>query len=420
MTRRFLFALFVPVALAALAAGADWPCFRGAKRDNHSPDKGLLKEWPKDGPKLAWKATGVGQGFSSVAVAGDRVYTMGNKGGDAYLFAIDRKKGGEPLWEAKIGADDNRNYPGTRCTPTVDGDRVYGLSAAGDLVCVEAPTGKELWRKSFNKDYKGSAGGWKYSESPLIDGDRLVCTPGGGTAPLLVLDKKTGEEVWKAQLKPKARGISAGYSSVVISKACGVKQYVTLTSAGTVGFDAATGKELWRYEKLGNNTANIPTPVVLGDQIFTTAGYGKGGALLTLSKDGDGVSAKEEYYEGDLRNKHGGVVVVGDYVYGDTDDSGNPYCAEWKTGRTQWKRNQTKVKFRGSGSASLTYADGHLYVHYANGYVSLVPASPKGYKEAGSFKIPNSNANSWAHPVVIDGKLYLREKDAVWCYDVKG
>src|SRR5262249_35962808 len=230
MTRRFLFALLVPVALATLAAGADWPCFRGTKRDNRSPDSGLLKEWPKDGPKLVWKATGVGQGFSSVSVVGDRVYTMGNKDGNAYLFAIDRKKGGDPLWEAKIG-DGGRGggHPGTRCTPTVDGDLVYGLSAVGDLVCVESTTGKEKWRKSFRKEYKGQVGGWEYSESPLIDGDRLVCTPGGTVATLLVLDKKTGEEIWKAPLK-----IGAGYSSVVISNAGGKKPYVTLTLAGTI------------------------------------------------------------------------------------------------------------------------------------------------------------------------------------------
>jgi outer membrane protein assembly factor BamB len=410
---RLLTCLFAAAALAGLSAGADWPCFRGAKRDNHSPDKGLLKAWPKDGPKLVWKATDVGQGFSSVSVAGERVYTMGNVDRVSYIFALDRNKGGKPLWKAEVGPDNNNSYPGTRCTPTVDGDLVYGLSAAGDLVCVEAATGKEKWKKSF-KDYKGAVGGWKYSESPLIDGDRLVCTPGGGTASLLVLNKKTGEEIWKAPLK-----VTAGYASVVISNACDVKQYVTLTADGAIGVDAKTGKELWRYRELGRNTANCPTPVVLGDQIFTTAGYGKGGALLTLSKDGEGVSVKEEYYERALGNRHGGVVVVGDYVYGDTDHNGNPWCAEWKTGKVKWKRTQAKGKFSGRGSASLTYADGNLYVRYADGYVCLVPASPKGYEEKGAFKIPNSNTNSWAHPVVIDGRLYLREKDVVWCYDVK-
>src|SRR4051812_24780478 len=176
---RLFTGLVVLAAFALSALAADWPQYRGSDRSNVSPDKGLLKEWPKDGPKLVWKATGVGQGFSSVSVAGGRVYTMGNKDGNAYLFAIDRKKGGSPLWEADLGPDNNRSSPGTRCTPTVDGDRVYGLSAAGDLVCVEAATGKLKWKKSFSKDYKGSVGGWKYAESPLIDGDRLVCTPGG-------------------------------------------------------------------------------------------------------------------------------------------------------------------------------------------------------------------------------------------------
>jgi outer membrane protein assembly factor BamB len=194
---------------------------------------------------------------------------------------------------------------------------------------------------------------------------------------------------------------------------------VQLTGGGVVGVSAKDGKLLWQYDRLGRNVANIPTPIVLGDQVFCAAGYGKAGALLTLSREGDGIKVKEEYYEGELKNKHGGLLVVGDYVFGDTDDRGNPFCAEWKTGKVRWKRNTTKNKGKGGGSASLTYADGSLYVRYSNGWVALVPATTDGYAEKSSFKIPNSDRNSWAHPVVIDGRLYLREKDTVWCYDVK-
>ncbi len=406
-----LFFLTACLTWSSLALAADWPQFRGPNRDDVSPDKGLLGQWPEKGPKLLWKGTGVGQGFSSVAVAGDRVYTMGNKDDTAYIFALSRQNG-KFLWEARVGEGGRGGgYQGTRCTPTVDGQLVYAIGPLGDLVCVESATGKEKWRKSF-RDYRGTKPRWDYAESPLIDGDRLVCTPGGRTATLLVLDKKSGEEVWKAPL-----GFSAGYSSVVISNSRGVKQYVTLTADGTIGVRASDGKLLWRYDRLARNTANIPTPIILGDQVLTAAGYRKGAALLTLNKKQDGsFEAKEEYYNEDMGNRHGGLVVVGDYVYGDRDQSGQPYCADWKKGEIVWKRRGIG---KGRGSASLTYADGHLYVHYANGYMALVPVPSKAYSEKGSFKVPNSNTNSWAHPVVIDGKLYLREKGLVWCYDVK-
>jgi len=395
-------------AQSPAASKADWPQFRGPDRTNLSPDKNLLKKWPESGPKLLWKGQGVGIGFSSVAVAGDRVYTMGDKNGAAQIFALSRKTG-KLLWGTPIGKAGG-NYEGTRCTPTVEGDRVYGIGQFGDLVCLNANTGKLIWRKNFLKDFGGRPGGWQFSESPTLDGDRLIVTPGGPKATVVALDKKTGKEIWRNDA-----GYEAGYSTVVISNSCGVKQYVQLTAGGTIGVSAADGKTLWRYEKLGNNTANIPTPIVLGEQIFTSAGYGKGGALLTLSGDASSMTVKEEYYKGELRNKHGGILAVGDYIFGDTDDSGRPFCAEWKTGEIKWKRGG---RGKDSGSASLTYADGHLYIRYSDGYVVLVPAIPDGYKEVSSFKIPNSDTNSWAHPVVIGGRLYLREKDIVWCYDV--
>lgn len=403
-----LLSLSLSPVLFAADPKADWPGFRGAKRDNISPDKGLLTTWPKGGPKLVWKGTGVGQGFSSVAVAGDKVFTMGDKDRASWLFALNRDTG-KLEWETKVGRAGG-NYSGTRCTPTVDGDYVYGIGQFGDLVCLEKATGKEVWRKNFATDFSGQSGGWNYTESPLVDGDRLVCTPGGEKATMVALDKKTGEEVWRSPFRD-----TAGYASAVISNAGGVKQYVQLTSQGTVGVDAKDGKLLWKNKRFAGNTANIPTPIVLGDQIFTCAGYSTGGALLSLRATNDGVEAKEEYYKRELTNKHGGVTVVGDDVYGDTDDRGQPFRANWKTGKLVWKRNGGG---NGEGSASITYADGHLYIHYQDGWVALVPANGKGYVEKGGFQIPNADVNSWAHPVVIGGRLYLRDKDTVWCYDV--
>ena len=403
-------------------ATAEWPQFRGPNRDDHSPDKGLRKEWPKDGPPVVWKATGLGAGFSTVSVAGGRIFTMGDrdtredgkKAKACFVIALGLADGKE-LWSARVGAAGG-NIAGPRCTPTVDGDQVYALGQFGDLVCLEAATGKERWRKNLPKDFKGGCGGWNYTESPLVDGDRLVCTPGGKEHTIAAVDKTTGALVpgWKGAVPG---GSEAGYSSIVISYGAGRRQYVQLLAAGVVGVDAADGTYLWRYDKLAHNTANIPTPIVRGDFVFCCAGYGKGGALLKLVAADGGVQAREVYYNKELRNKHGGVVLVGDYLYGDRDDSGNPFCADVNDGKvaTGW---QARPRKQGGGSVAVTYADGRLYFRYDNGWVALVEADPSGYRETGAFKIPNSTHQSWPHPVVVGGRLYLRERDTLWCYDV--
>jgi outer membrane protein assembly factor BamB len=407
--------LLVASTLAAEGPeSASWPQFHGPKRDNLSTDTGLLKEWPADGPPLAWKATGLGGGYASVSLADGKVFTMGDKDGSAFIRALDATSG-KPLWSAKVGKAGG-GAGGSSSTPTIDGDRVYALGQHGDLVCVEAAEGKERWRHNLADEFKGTRGGWDYCESVLVDGDKLVCTPGGSQATVLALDKKSGEVVWKCPIPNE----SAGYASMVVSEAGGVRQYVQLLANSLVGVRAADGKLLWRYgekgDRFGNNTANIPTPVVLGNRVFAAAGYGRGGALLELSATDGQLTAKELYWNHELNNKHGGVVIVGDKVYADRDDSGTPYCADLKTGKTKWHKNE---RTQGQSSAAITYADGRLYVRYANGFIALVEANDKGYKEHGCFKIPNGDNNSWNHPVVIGGRLYLREKDVLWCYDVK-
>lgn len=403
-----------------LAAREDWPQFRGPKRDGVSTETGLLKEWPKDGPTLAWKATGLGSGFSTVAIAGGRVFTAGDRDDACYLIALDQESGKE-LWKARLGDDGQHGgYAGPRGTPTVDGSRVYVLGQQGDLLCADVDGGKEVWRKNLPKDFGGRVGGWSWSESPLVDGDKLVCTPGGRDATIVALNKNTGATLWRAAVPGND---PAGYSSIVISTVGGIKQYIQLTGNGVIAVNAQNGKFLWRYDGQarggrGNfmgNTANIPTPIVNGEYVFCSVGYGKGGALLKMTARGGTVTAQEVYFNRELTNKHGGWVMIGDYVYGDRDDSGFPQCANWKTGKVMWQRSGG----RGDGSASVTYADGHLYFRYQNGVMTLVEANGSAFKEKGSFKIPGQRQPSWPHPVVAGGKLYLREQDQLLCYDVK-
>jgi outer membrane protein assembly factor BamB len=395
------------------AAESDWPLFRGADRTGVSKDTGLLKQWPKDGPPLAWKTEGLGIGFSSVSVSGERAFTMGDVNKACYLFGIDRAKGGK-VWELNVGKGGG-NYEGPRCTPATDGELVFALGQMGDLVCASARDGKEVWRKNMKTDFAGRSGGWNYTESPLIDGEHLVVTPGGSKATMVKLDKKTGKQVW-AGVVPG--GDTAGYSSVVIANFGGVKQYVQLMANGLVSFAAEDGKMLWRYgtkgDRFGGNTANIPTPIVRGEHVFAAAGYKRGAALLKIKRDGDTFTPEEVYWNKELSNRHGGVILVGDKLFGDYDHDGRPWCADFKTGKVLWTRDGGK----GRNSASITTAEGKLYIRYADGWVVLADATADGYTELSAFKVPNGQGNCWAHPVVVGGKLYIRERDTLWCYDV--
>ncbi len=407
---------------AGARATADWPSWRGPKRDALSPDTGLLKSWKAGGPPLAFKATGLGTGYSSVSVAGDRIYTLGDKGGTQHLFALDAKDG-KTLWTAKIGAPWVDQFAGPRGTPTVDGGSVYAVGTEGDLVCVDAATGKQRWRKSLATDFGGQVmSSWKYSESPLIDGDRVIVTPGGSKALLVALDKNTGQDVWRTyperDLGPKGKD-GAGYSSVVISNAAGVKQYVQLTGRGLVGVRASDGRLLWNYNKVANDVANISTPVVKGDYVFASTGYQTGSVLLKLEAAAGGVDANEVYFLDSkvFQNHHGGFVLVGDHIYGGHGhNKGFPICIEMATGKVVWGG---ETRNAGTGSAAVVYADGNLYFRYQNGVMVLIEATPTGYSEKGSFTIPDVAGPSWPHPVVVGGRLYLREQDNLFVYDVK-
>jgi outer membrane protein assembly factor BamB len=302
----------------------------------------------------------------------------------------------------------------------VDGGLVYALGTDGDLICVAAKTGKEVWRKNLQKDFGGKMmSGWKYSESPLVDGEKLVCTPGGKDAALVALNKKTGEIIWKCEIPDQDLG-GAGYASIVVSRGAGVKQYVTLLGRGAIGVAAESGKFLWVYKRVANGTANIPTPVAHGDYIFVSTAYGTGSALLRLIKTDKGVRAEEVYWldSKTFQCHHGGFLRVGDYIFGaHGHGQGNPICIEMKTGKVLWKERQP-----GGGSGSLVYADGRLYFRYQNDLVALMAADSQKYRLISTFQLPKRpgmGGPGWAHPAIADGKLYLRHRDVLFCYDIK-
>jgi outer membrane protein assembly factor BamB len=402
--------------LTALSGGgaADWSGWRGPKRDARSSDRGLLKELPADGPPLLWQIDGLGGGFSSVAIADGKIFTQGGRGG-CHLIALDVKDGRE-LWSLPFGAGEPNG------TPTYADGRVFAIDNQGTLIAADADTGKELWKKNFSEDFGGRMmSQWGYSEGPLVDGNRLIVTPGGDEALMAALDVKTGDVIWKTQTPDLGSNgqPGAGYTGAVVSEAAGVRQYINLVGKALVGVDAETGKVLWHYERVNNGTANIPTPLVKDDQVFVSTGYGAGAALLEIRKSGSNLRVKEVYFiDGTtFQNHHGGMVVDGDYIYaGAGHNNGIPTCIEWKTGKIRWGSERHS---QGRESAALLWVDGRLLFRYQNGVVAFVEASPNGYQELGSFRPAFNQREAWAHPVVYEGRLYLRSQGVLMCYDLR-
>lgn len=402
---------FAAAAEAILAA--EWPTWRGADRTAVSPETGLLDRWDAAGPPLAWQIDGLGRGYSSVAIAGGKAFTLGQRQGQAQLIAIDLASRKE-LWAARVGGGSPNS------TPTVDGDLVFALGRDGDLLCTDANTGRELWRASFPRDFGGKMmSGWGYSESPLVDGNNLICTPGADDAIMAALNKRTGKVVWKTRMQNIGGngGDGAAYSSPVISQAAGVKQYVQIVGRGLIGVSAQNGQLLWGYNRIANGTANIPTPLVKGDYVFCSTGYGTGAALLKVTRSGRQLRAVEQYFlpAKEMQNHHGGMILLGKYIYcGHGHNEGFPLCVDMETGKIQWFGGRGA----GSGSAAVVYADGHIYFRYQDGTMALVEARPDGYNLKGKFKLASVRGESWPHPVISDGKLYLRDQEVLMCYDI--
>ena len=421
-----ILSLTAPVPKGTSAAG-DWPQWRGPNRDDVSLETGLLKKWPEGGPKLAWTFDKAGVGFSSPVIAAGHVYLLGSedaaKGANEFLLCLSEKDGKE-AWRVPLGTGDG-NYDfnwgnGPRSTVTVDGDRVYALGAKGDLLCFASADGKQVWAKNLVKNFGGKTPNWGYSESVLVDGDTVVCTPGGDKGTMLGLNKTTGELAWRSTDLTDG----AGYSSIVVSEAAGVRHYVQQTMSNACGVRPGDGKLLWKRADIAYAIAVIPTPIVYKDSVFVTSGYNAKCALIKLSKSGDGLKAESEYAKNkSLSNHHGGVVRVGEYIYGHDDNNGW-VCLEFANAKST-DGPEPNWKSKDLGKGSVTFADGNLYCYSeGKGICALVRANPDKWDEVSRFKIhseskiPRKGGLIRTHPVVANGKLYLRDNELLFCYDV--
>ena len=381
----------------------DWSQWRGKNRDGVSAERGLLKDWPAGGPKLAWTAKGAGEGYSSFAVAGGKVYTLGARGGTEYTMAFDEATG-KKLWEVATGSRfRNDRGDGPRATPTIDGGQVYAYGASGDLAVLDADTGKIAWKLNVIEKFGGRNITWGLSESPLVMPDRILINAGGSNGSIIAVNRKDGSLLWKSGSD------EAGYSSAILLPFQGIPQAIFFSASHGVAVDARDGRELWTYGKASNGTANVATPIARGNKVFFSSDYGTGGGLVALSGTGNKITASEVYFTREMRNHHASSVLVGDHLYGFS--SAILTAMKFETGEVAWRD-------RSVGKGSVVFADDRLYLFSENGVAGLAEANPAGYKEHGRFEIRTGSLPTWSHPVVANGKLYLRDQDTIYAYSV--
>jgi len=391
------------------AAGPFWPRFHGPKGDNISTDTGLLKEWPTDGPKLLWTAKGLGHGFASVVIADGLIYTAGNKDDKTMVTALDLE--GKTVWQEDNGEAWTGEHPGTRGTPTLDADRLYHESPLGEVVCMEAKTGKRVWSLNILKEFDGQNITWALAESVLIDGDRAICCPGGKKASVVALDKMTGKPVWRAQ----GTGVPTSYATATVAECQGLRMVLAMNAKALLGVNADNGELLFTHPHETRYDVNATSPIYHGGEVFICSGYGSGAELLKLSVEGRKASVERVWESKELDNHHGGVILLNGYVYGAAQESnrGGWVCLDWKTGKKMYAE-------RGVGKGSLTYADGLFYCLSEQRDMGLVEATPQALKVISRFKVPSGGQGpSWAHPVVCGGRLYVRHSDQLYAYDVR-
>jgi len=419
---KVLTTLLASTILTATSHADDWPQWQGPHRDAISQEHGLLKEWPKDGPALAWETKGLGGGDSAPSVAAGQIFGMGNRGEDEVVWALSEKDGKE-LWATRLGPAfkqrPSQGKEGPACTPTVDGDRVYVEGLGGALACLEAKGGKILWQISLTGDLGGRPPMWSYRESPLVEGEKLICTPGGEGATMVALDKLSGKTIWKSQ---SAAAAGAAYSSPIAITFEGQRQYVQFAAKALLGVAAANGKVLWTYARPSNGMGiSCSTPVYHDGELFASSAYGAGGGLVRLVKDADGgIKAEEVYATKKMQNHHGCMVLLDGALYGANggNEGGFLACLDFQTGKVLWDGREDAQKRAPKGS--IAFADGRLYYRTEKGTVLLIEPSPKEYLERGRFEQPERTKQpAWAHPVIANGKLYVRDQETLFCYDVK-
>ncbi len=391
---------------------ADWPQWRGPNRDGKSADTHLLQQWPSGGPPLVWKVPGLGRGYSGVALVGDQLFTMGEKGDTSVIEALSVSDG-HPLWNTRVGKAGTAGCcsgPGPRCTPTVADGLVFGLDQFGELICVSAVDGKEQWHKNFAKDFGASRPEWGWSESPLVNGQQVVVTPGGSQGAIVALDTKTGAKRWQT----KDFTDPAHYSSIISAEIDGVPTYIQLTAANIVGIAPKDGKVLWKAKRKGE-TAVIPTPIYSDHEVYVSSGYGVGCNLFKILSNSGAFTTEQVYANKIMANHHGGVLLVGEKLYGYSEGKGW-VCQDFKSGEMVWNEKQKLKK------GCLSFADGKLICREEDsGTVALIDASPTGYSEKGRFSQPDrSNEKAWTHPTIANGCLYIRDQDLLFCYNLKG
>ena len=397
--------VLMSITSAQQPAPAEWFQWRGPNRDGISPETGLLQQWPKSGPPLAWRFTGVGNGYSSFSTSGGRLYTLGARAGIEYVIALDRATG-KKVWETQNGRRfENDRGDGPRSTPTVEGDRLYVLGGSGDLTCFESATGKKIWSVNITQRFGGVNPYWGYSESPLIVGDRILVNTGGRRAGIAAVSKADGSTLWQQHSD------GAGYSSPVLMQTGSLTHVVFFTESRAMAVDPRDGRLLWSYSKANNGTANVATPIVRGTQVFVSSDYGTGGALLEVRAAGAATTANEIYFTRDMRNHHSSSVLIGDHLYGFS--SSILTALRFAAGTVAWRD-------RSVGKGSLAFADNRLYLYSEDGVVGLADAAPEAYRERGRFTLPQqSGLPTWSHPMIAGGLLVIRDQEAVYAYNVR-
>jgi glucose dehydrogenase len=394
------------------AVADDWTQWRGNHRDGKSSETGLADQWPASGPKLLWQTNDLGSGYSTPSAAGGLAYLICNQGMESEEVVALSLADGSRRWATRIGTvgkNEGPQYPGSRSTPTIDGDSLYALGSDGDLACLDAKSGTVKWSKNLRTEFGGTPGKWAYTESPLIDGDVLLCSPGGSEATVVALNKSDGSAIWKSPI-PEAD--DASFSSPVKATIDGIDQYVLFLSKGVVGLESKTGRVLWRYTNTSDKDANVQTPVVSAPYVYTAASRVGGGLVRVSASD---TEPEEVYFGRTLPSGMGGNILIDGNLYGASGPT--MICVDYATGEAKWQD-------RSIGTSSLCFADGKLFLHSEDNQVAMIEATPEGYKELGRFTPPNAperaNGKAWTYPIIVDGKLIIRDVGTVWCYDIRG